>query len=37
VTHSYTLVFIGLSLLMPVAMVVGFSLMGRVEMVRDFD
>ena len=35
VTHSYTLVFIGLSLLMPVAMVVGFSLMGRVEMVRD--
>ena len=37
VTHSYTLVFIGLSLLMPVALVVGFSLMGRVEMVRDFD
>jgi hypothetical protein len=37
VTHTYTLVFIGLALLMPVAMVVGFSLMGRVEMVGDFD
>lgn len=33
-THSYTPVFIGLSLLMPVAMIVGFSLMGRVEMVK---
>jgi MFS transporter, ACS family, hexuronate transporter len=31
ITHSYTPVFIGLSLLMPVAMLVGFSLMGRVE------
>jgi ACS family hexuronate transporter-like MFS transporter len=33
VTHNYTPVFIGLSLLMPVALVVGFSLMGRVEPV----
>jgi ACS family hexuronate transporter-like MFS transporter len=33
-THSYTPIFIGLSLLMPVAMLVGFSLMGRVEMVK---
>ena len=32
-THSYTLVFIGLSLLMPVALVVGFTLMRRVEPV----
>jgi ACS family hexuronate transporter-like MFS transporter len=32
-THSYSAVFIGLSLLMPVAMIVGFSLMGRVEPV----
>jgi ACS family hexuronate transporter-like MFS transporter len=32
-THSYPRVFIGLSLLMPVALVVGFSLMGRVEPV----
>ncbi len=36
-THSYTPVFIGLSLLMPVALVVGFSLMGRVERIADFD
>jgi len=41
-THSYTPVFIGLSLLMPVALIAGFSLMGRVEMVdiqtnQDFD
>ena len=35
ITHSYTPVFIGLSLLMPVAMMVGFSMMGRVEMVPD--
>jgi len=35
-THSYTPVFIGLSLLMPVAMIVGFSLMGRVEPVQGF-
>lgn len=33
VTHNYTPVFIGLSLLMPVALVAGFSLMGRVEPV----
>jgi MFS transporter, ACS family, aldohexuronate transporter len=37
ITHSYTPVFIGLSLLMPAAMIVGFSVMGRVEMVKDFD
>ena len=37
VTHSYTPVFIGLSLLMPLAMLVGFSMMGRVEMIKDFD
>jgi MFS transporter, ACS family, hexuronate transporter len=36
-THSYAPVFIGLSMLMPIAMVAGFSLMGRVEMIRDFD
>jgi MFS transporter, ACS family, hexuronate transporter len=30
-THSYQPVFVGIGLLMPVAMVVGFSLMGRVE------
>lgn len=32
-THSYAPVFIGLSVLMPIAMVAGFSLMGRVEMI----
>ena len=30
-THSYTVVFVGLSLLMPVALLVGFLLMKRVE------
>jgi MFS transporter, ACS family, hexuronate transporter len=34
VTHNYTPVFIGLSLLMPVALIVGFSMMGRVEPVE---
>ena len=33
VTHSYTPVFIGLSLLMPVALLVGMTLMKRVEPV----
>ena len=33
VTHSYTPVFIGLSLLMPVALLVGMALMKRVEPV----
>jgi len=33
-THSYTPVFIGIGLTMPVAMIVGFSLMGKVEQVR---
>ena len=36
-THSYTIVFVGLSLLMPVALVVGFLLMRRVEPIQDFD
>jgi ACS family hexuronate transporter-like MFS transporter len=30
-THNYTIVFVGLSMLMPVALIVGFSLMKRVE------
>jgi hypothetical protein len=29
-------VFIGLSLLMPVGLALGFYLMGRVEPIRDF-
>jgi ACS family hexuronate transporter-like MFS transporter len=33
-THSYVPVFIGIGLLMPVAFVVGTTLMGRVEPVR---
>jgi ACS family hexuronate transporter-like MFS transporter len=32
--YGYTPVFIGISLLMPVAMIVGLSLMGRVEPVK---
>ena len=36
-THNYSYVFIGLSLLMPVALLAGGSLMGRVDMIRDFD
>lgn len=32
-THNYTIVFVGLSMLMPVALVVGFALMKRVEPV----
>jgi MFS transporter, ACS family, hexuronate transporter len=34
VTHSYTPVFIGIGMLMPVAMIVGFTLMRRVEPVQ---
>jgi len=30
-THNYTIVFVSLSMLMPVALIVGFSLMKRVE------
>jgi len=30
-THNYTIVFVGLSMLMPVALIVGFSLMKRIE------
>jgi ACS family hexuronate transporter-like MFS transporter len=33
-TQSYVPVFVGIGLLMPVAFVVGFSLMGRVEPIR---
>jgi ACS family hexuronate transporter-like MFS transporter len=33
-THSYTPVFIGIGLLLPVAFAVGTSLMGRVQPVR---
>ena len=33
-THSYQPVFVGIGLVMPVALVVGFSLMRRVEQVR---
>jgi ACS family hexuronate transporter-like MFS transporter len=32
-THNYTIVFVGLSLLMPVGLLVGFLLMQRVEPV----
>jgi ACS family hexuronate transporter-like MFS transporter len=33
-THSYTPVFIGIGLTMPLAMIVGFSLMKKVEQVQ---
>jgi len=36
-THNYTIVFVSLSMLMPVALLVGFLLMRRVEPVADFD
>jgi ACS family hexuronate transporter-like MFS transporter len=36
ITHSYTPVFIGIGVLMPLALLVGTSLMGRVEPVEDF-
>jgi cyanate permease len=36
-THNYTLVLAGLSLLMPVAMIVGFTLMRRVEPVSGLE
>ena len=36
-TNSYVPVFIGLSLLMPIGLALGFFLMGRVEPIRDFD
>lgn len=35
-THSYGYVFIGLGVLMPLALLVGGSLMGRVEPIGDF-
>jgi len=35
VTHSYIPVFVGIGLLMPVALAAGLSLMGRVEQVED--
>jgi ACS family hexuronate transporter-like MFS transporter len=34
-THNYFLVFVGLSALMPLALIVGFTLMRRVELVSD--
>jgi ACS family hexuronate transporter-like MFS transporter len=34
-THNYTIIFVGLSMLMPVALLVGFLLMGRVEPIRE--
>jgi len=33
--YGYTPVFIGISLLMPIAMIVGLSLMGRVEPIKE--
>jgi ACS family hexuronate transporter-like MFS transporter len=36
VTHSYAPVFVGIGVLMPVAMVVGMAMMKRVAMVEDF-
>ena len=36
VTHSYAPVFIGIGLLMPIALLLGMTLMGRVEPVEDF-
>ncbi|MEO8679126.1 MAG: MFS transporter [Vicinamibacterales bacterium] len=36
-THSYVPVFIGLSLLMPIGLVLGFLLMGKVVPIRDLD
>jgi ACS family hexuronate transporter-like MFS transporter len=36
-THSYVPVFIGLSLLMPIGLGLGFYLMGKIEPIRDFD
>jgi hypothetical protein len=34
-THSYAPVFIGLGLLMPIALLAGTALMGRIEPVKD--
>src|SRR5215467_1403095 len=34
-THNYTIVFVGLSMLMPVALLVGFLLMRRVEPIAE--
>jgi ACS family hexuronate transporter-like MFS transporter len=36
VTHSYAPVFIGIGLLMPIALLLGMTLMGRVEPLKDF-
>jgi ACS family hexuronate transporter-like MFS transporter len=36
-THSYVPVFIGLCLLMPIGLVIGFFLMGKIVPIRDFD
>jgi ACS family hexuronate transporter-like MFS transporter len=36
-THSYVPVFIGLCLLMPIGLALGFYLMGKIVPIRDFD
>ena len=36
-THNYGYVFIGLTLLMPLALLIGGSLMGKVELIKDFE
>jgi ACS family hexuronate transporter-like MFS transporter len=36
-THNYGYVFIGLTLLMPLALLTGGGLMGKVEQITDFD
>jgi hypothetical protein len=36
VTHSYVPVFVGIGLLMPVALAAGLALMKRVEPVKGF-
>jgi cyanate permease len=35
-THNYTVVFVGLSMLMPITLLVGFLLMKRLEPIEDF-
>jgi ACS family hexuronate transporter-like MFS transporter len=36
-THNYGYVFIGLTLLMPLALLIGGPLMGKVEQIKDFE
>jgi hypothetical protein len=35
--HNYTLVFIGISILMPIALIVGLGLMRKIEPVGGLD